>query len=145
MKIDIETVKAILEIYGILSPEFEKYGKVYLNTTENINGILSKINVKDKNILSVAGSGDQALNAYLHGAKSVTLFDINPLAFANTELKLTAARKLSFESFSEFFIPGCGNLLDHHIFNKFSNALKEDVAQYSVSYTHLTLPTKSLV
>ncbi len=130
MNIDIEEIKAILDIYGILIPEFVKYGEIYLNTTENISGIMSKINLKDKSVLSVAGSGDQALNAYLNGAKSVTLFDINPLAFAQTELKLAGARRLSFEEFCEYFIPGCGNLLNCHTFLKLSDFLKEDAAIY---------------
>lgn len=130
MYIDLQVVKKILETNKILSGEFEKYGKVYLTTTENISGIMSKINLKNQNVLSVAGSGDQALNAYLNGAKSVTLFDINPLAYAQVELKLTAARILSYEEFCEFFIPNLGNLLNKKTFSKLSNYLKDDVASY---------------
>lgn len=69
MEIDIETIKAIFEIYGSLNPEFVKYGEIYLNTTENISGILSKINVKDKDVLSVAGK-ENIMRAYNEAVKN---------------------------------------------------------------------------
>lgn len=130
MDINLEIIKEILKRKSHLSDRFEKYGKIYLNTTENISGILSGIDVNSKNVLSVAGSGDQALNAFYNGAKSVTLFDINPLAFAQSELKFTAAKKLSYKEFCGFFIPDTGKTLDPKTFNKLSNYLNEDVASY---------------
>lgn len=130
MHIDIETVKKILDTNEKLSRDFEEYGKIYLSTTENIKGIMYKIDLQGKNVLSVAGSGDQALNAYFNGAKQVTLFDVNPLAMAQAELKFTAAKKLSYEEFCEFFIPGVGNVLNSKTFLKLSNYLKDDVADY---------------
>lgn len=128
MEINMEMIKSVLEQHGELESTFGEYSKIYLNTTENISGIMSNMDLKDRNILSVAGSGDQALNAYLNGAKSVTLFDVNPLSFAITDLKITGARKLSHADFCDYFIPICGYLLDYHIFNKLSNYLNEDTA-----------------
>lgn len=130
MQIDINIIKNILSTNSELSGEFLRYGKVYLTTTENIKGIMTNIDLQNKNILSVAGSGDQALNAYFNGAKKITLFDINPLAMAQVELKITAARKLSYEEFCEFFIPGLGNILCPITFSKISKFLREDVANY---------------
>lgn len=130
MNINIDTVNKILSKNSQLNCEFVPYGKVYLSTTENIKGIMSKIDLQGKSVLSVAGSGDQALNAYFNGAKEVTLFDINPLAMAQSELKITAAKKLTYEEFCEFFIPGLGNVLCPLTFSKLSNYLREDVANY---------------
>ncbi len=130
MHINIEIVKRILDSHLELSEEFSKYGKIYLSTTENIKGIMAKLDLQDKKVLSVAGSGDQALNAYFNGAKEVTLFDINPLAMAQSELKIIAAKKLSYKEFCEFFIPGVGKALNPETFNKLSRYLREDIANY---------------
>lgn len=130
MGINMEIVKSELKRLGELESNFGEYSKVYLNTTENISGIMSNMDIKDKSVLTVAGSGDQAVNAYLNGAKSVSIFDVNPLSFIMTDLKITGARKLSHSEFCDYFIPVCGRLLDYHIFNKLSNYLCEDTAIY---------------
>lgn len=125
MEINIDIIKAIFESRYELYDDFQKYGKIYLNTTENIKGILDGINLKDKNILTVAGSGDQALNAYYLGAESVTLFDINPLAGAQAELKFAAAQKLDYREFCNFFLPGNGRVLYSETYKKLSNSLSD--------------------
>lgn len=68
----------------ICIPDFYRNDKnifdmIYPFTTENINGMFSHFNFKDKDCLSVLGSSDQIFDMYLRGAKSVTAFDINPL------------------------------------------------------------------
>lgn len=120
MDINLEIIKAIFEERFELYDTFKKYGKIYLNTTENIKGILEGMNLKDRKVLSVAGSGDQALNAYFLGAEVVTLFDINPLAFAQAELKFTAAQKLDYEEFYKFSLPLNGCTLRHEVYKKLS-------------------------
>lgn len=130
MKIDIDIVKTILDENLSLSDDFSKYGRIYLSTTENIKGIMNNLDLSNKSVLSVAGSGDQALNAYFNGASQVTLFDINPLAYAQSELKITAAKKLSYPEFCEFFSPTLGNILSPITFSKLSKYLKDDVASY---------------
>ena len=52
--------------------------KVYPFTTEEISGYFKYLNLKDKSVLTVGSSGDQAFNAIYYGARKVTLFDINP-------------------------------------------------------------------
>lgn len=126
MDINLEIIKAIFEERFELYDTFKKYGKIYLNTTENIKGILEGMNLKDRKVLSVAGSGDQALNAYFLGAEVVTLFDINPLAFAQAELKFTAAQKLDYEEFYKFFLPLNGCTLRHEVYKKLSNYLSDE-------------------
>lgn len=102
MEINLDIIDHILNNNYELSRDFEKYGKIYLNTTENIAGILEGLDIKGKKVLSVAGSGDQMLNAYYHGAEEVSIFDINPLAAAQAELKLVAAQKLDYNEFYHF-------------------------------------------
>lgn len=130
MQIDMDLIKDMLPKVKHLNNDFTKYGKVYLFTTENINGIMSKININNKDVLAVAGSGDQALNAFYNGAKSVTLFDINPLAYAQVELKVTAARILPYQKFLEYFSTFNSKILNVDTYNQIRKYLKEDVLEY---------------
>ncbi len=130
MNINIDIIKAIFESRYELYDDFQKYGKIYLNTTENIKGILDGMNLKDRNVLAVAGSGDQALNAYFLGAESVTLFDINPLALAQAELKIAAAQKLDYREFCNFFLPGNGGILYNETYKKLSNSLSDEANSF---------------
>lgn len=75
---------------------------IYPFTNENISGYYSKINFKDKNVLSVIASGDHILNAFLVGANEVDAFDSNPLAKYYVELKIAAIKSLSLEEFILF-------------------------------------------
>lgn len=58
---------------------YTKYSPVYPYTNEDLESLFSNLNVFGKNVLTVAGSGDQAFYAYHNGAKNVDLFDINCL------------------------------------------------------------------
>lgn len=64
---------------------FEK--NIYLFTTEDISGYFPVLDLKDKSVLTVGSSGDQAFNALLLGAGEVTLFDINPNTYEFIKLK----------------------------------------------------------
>ena len=55
----------------------EVFSDVYPFTTENIDGYIEKMDLKEKKVLTVGSSGDQALNAILEGANDITIFDIN--------------------------------------------------------------------
>ena len=50
---------------------------VYLFTTENIAGYINDMDLKDKSLLTLGSSLDQAYNALLLGASKVDVFDIN--------------------------------------------------------------------
>lgn len=116
-------IKNILDKNFSLSNEFGKYSKIYMMTTENIKGFLETCYLENKNVLTVAGSGDQMLNAYLMGAKNVTCFDINPLAFYQVELKKAAVSTLSYQEFLDFFFLEFNNILSPKIFEKIAPAL----------------------
>ena len=99
----LEKLKSYFECTGRLSSTFGDYSKVYSMTTENIYSFLHNYDLKDKSVLTVGGSGDQRLNAYLLGARNVTCFDINPLVYEHLKLKDDAIRTLNFEKFLNFF------------------------------------------
>lgn len=116
----INEVHHILENNYSLSENFGKYSKIYMMTTENIKGYLEHYNLKSKQVLTVAGSGDQMLNSYLMGAENVTCFDVNPLAFYQVKLKKAAVSTLSYQEFLSFFFPEYGHFLEPQIFKKIS-------------------------
>ena len=102
-KKEIEKIIDYISIKGCLSSNFKGYSKMYAMTTENISGFLNKHDLKDKKVLTVAGSGDQRYNAYLRGARDVTCFDVNPMADLNLRLKETAMKELEWSDFLKFF------------------------------------------
>lgn len=55
------------------------YGKIYFSSNEDLKTIFSNFDFKDKDVLTVAGSGDQAFYFYNDDAKKVDLFDKNKL------------------------------------------------------------------
>lgn len=102
-KEQLDDVKRYLMIYKQLGNVFGNYSRLYTVTTENIYGFLSKYDLRNKSVLTVAGSGDQRLNALLMGAKEVTCFDINPVSELQLKLKDAAIKTFSLEEFIPFF------------------------------------------
>ncbi len=54
------------------------FQEVYPFATENMNAYFERLELSDKSVLTVGSSCDQLFNAIAYGAKSVTVFDINP-------------------------------------------------------------------
>lgn len=130
MELNVDEIIKLADKKQGLSPIFEQFCRMYLMTTENILEFLTQYDLKDKSVLSVAGSGDQMLNAYALGAESVTLFDINPLAFAQAKLKKAAAATLDYEEFEGFFaLEHKNTLFDPYLFDKISECL-DDTTKY---------------
>lgn len=139
MEINLDYIKRILKDNGELFDNFRRYSKVYLSTTENIKGIFDEIDIEGKSILTVAGSGDQALNAFFKGAREVTLFDINPLAFLENDLKFAGVSALDYKEFSSYFTNSSGNILNAKAFDKIAPELSGDAAlYYDFLYTNYT-------
>lgn len=132
----LKELKNYLLKYGKLDPEFGPYSKMYSMTTENISGFLNNLDLKDKNVLTVAGSGDQRINAYMLGAKNVTCFDINPLTKLQLNLKDTTLKNVNYEKFINFFGIYSGKYgsyykyLDKEIFKEIKNNLDEDTYNF---------------
>ena len=133
----VEKVDSILKKDKSLSNEFGEFSKVYLMTTENIKGYLEKWFLEDKDVLTVAGSGDQMLNAYLLGAKNVTCFDINPLAFCQVKLKKAAVCTLNYEEYLEFFLSNPADIFRRDYFDKIASELdKETLELFNYLYSN---------
>ena len=127
----IET-KNYLEKFRSLGNYFRDFSKLYIMTTENISGFLSKYDLVGKSVLTVGGSGDQRLDSYMLGAKDVTTFDINPLTELHLKLKDTAIKHIDYEKFLYFFDIYTNKYnkefdsLDPRIFKEFKEYLDED-------------------
>ena len=130
-KKEIEKIIEYLNIKGTFSGNFKGYSLLYSMTTENISGFLNQYDLRNKRVLTVAGSGDQRYNCLLRGASEVTCFDVNPLVDLHLRLKDTAIKRLSHDEFLRFFgvrkDKNGKTFLDKSIFNKIKNYLDEDV------------------
>jgi len=84
-----------------LKDVFNKYDKLYPFTTESLKYYMGNLTGQD--VLCVAASGDHAIEAFYHGAKSVDTFDINVLAKYYQDLKFNALKTLSYEEFFTLF------------------------------------------
>ena len=141
----LKQIKNYLIYTGRLSNTFGPYCKFYNMTTENIYGFLKNYDLNGKSILTVAGSGDQRLNAYLLGARNVTVFDSNPLTLLNMRLKDAAIKNLKFSDFKGFYGIEEDKLneyaqLDVRLFNKIKDDLDEftfDFFQFIISNDEL--------
>jgi len=89
---DIEKTGEMFQC-GVRETRFNSYDRVYFDTNEACDDIISKFDFKDKKVLTVLASGDQAFQFYKNGAKSVDLFDINKLTFYYYYLRIWNMRK----------------------------------------------------
>ncbi len=92
--------------------KFNTLSKIYSFTTENISGYFKFLDFTNKNVLTVAASGDHIINSIYCGAKNVVGFDINYLALVFTELKLIALEQLEYKDFLQFFLINEQNDID---------------------------------
>ena len=130
-KQDLIQWKTYLDMYGFLSDDFGPFSKLYNMTTENLLEFVNSVDCCDKDVLTVVGSGDQAMNVILNGAKNITCFDINPIAYCQLKLKKEAIKTLSFDEFCRFFYIKKSNsddytFFDRELFDKFADKLDND-------------------
>lgn len=87
---------------------FEKYSNIYYNNTENIKDSQKYLNIQEgSTILTIAGSGDQALNAIYLGATDIDVFDINLLSKYFLDFKIATIKTLDYKSYIEFMFFFC--------------------------------------
>lgn len=96
--------KQKLDLKEIDIKNFNSLSQIYSFTTENIAGYFEQLQFTNKDVLTVAASGDHIINALYKGAKTVIGFDINYLALIFTELKLIALENLDYKEFMDFFM-----------------------------------------
>lgn len=139
----IDKVDQILNKQRRLSIDFGEFSKIYMMTTENIKGFLENYSLEDKEVLTVAGSGDQMLNAYLMGAKNVTCFDINPLAFYQVNLKKAAVTTLNHNEYLMYCFSEFSSCLNYTLFDKISKNLDEETLAF-YNYLYSNYPEKDI-
>ncbi len=111
-------------------PTFSERSKVYPFTTENLAGYMKHLNLEDKKVLSITGSGDHILNSFYYGANSVVGFDINFLASLFAELKFNAIRKLDFEDFKKYFFVESNKSMSFETYKR----IREDLSESCLSF-----------
>ena len=79
------------------------FNTIYPFATENINDYTKYFDLKDKSLLTVGSSGDQAINALLEGSKDVTVLDICPYTEMYYYLKIAGILALDKDEFMNFF------------------------------------------
>lgn len=148
-KQDLEKIKTYLEKNKALRNTFSNNSKIYSMTTENISDFLYRYNLKDKKVLTVAGSGDQRLNSLLYGAKEVTCFDINPLTKLHMDLKDEMIKNVDLDDFLSFFgVRTKTNEIDYETLNNRTfervkdniDELTYDFFNYVINQSLYTLP-----
>lgn len=121
---DIDAAIAMFENEELRKKVHEHYSPSYLFTTENIKDYVKAFDFNNSKVLTVTGSGDQALNVINHNAKSATCFDINQFANYTLALKVAAIKALNFLEFLNFFIEY--NKFNYKQFIKIKKYLEND-------------------
>lgn len=104
----------------------------YFITNEQLDYI-SKFDIKDKKVLSVCGSGDQAFISLINGAKSVDTFDYNPFQYYLLELKIAAIKTFDKETFLNFF-PLVGGNVDENYNIKYYYQLRDKLSLDALNF-----------
>ena len=76
--------------------------QIYPFATENISGYINEFELKNKSLLTVGSSGDQAINAILYGCQDISVLDVNPYTKFYYYLKISSILNLELEEFMTF-------------------------------------------
>ncbi|MDE1970874.1 MAG: DUF3419 family protein [Patescibacteria group bacterium] len=116
---------------GAESNTMTSKSRMYVYATEMVAEYYARLDLKDKSILTVVGSGDQIINAYFFGAKEVIGFDINTRAPLFADLKINALRELSYEEFLSFFGHTFSDgMFDEALYIRFRDALRVETQEF---------------
>ena len=96
--------QAILRCDGYY-PTYSRNGffQIYPFTTENISGYIENFILENKSLLTIGSSGDQVINAWLHGCKDITVIDICPFTKFYFYLKIAGIIVFDYSTFLNFF------------------------------------------
>ena len=125
-------MEILSRIEDYLSKDFHDpdFFQLYSFATENINGYMQFFNLRDKSLLTVGSSSDQAINATLAKCNDITVCDICPLTKYFYYLKIASLLVLNREDFLSFLCKKqcdmeCNrHLLSKSIFNRVKNMMK---------------------
>lgn len=104
---------------------------LYDFTNEVLKEYFPYLNVENKRVLTVVGSGDQALNLIFLGASEVDTFDINPKAKEYMLLKACAILELNYQEFIKYMVSKDKSIIDYENFYKrIRDYLPEETKNY---------------
>lgn len=124
---DAELASQLVKTKFIKDDVFKEYDGIYAFTNENIKGYFNRLNFEQKNILTVAASGDHIFEALLRNSKNIDSFDINKLTKYFINLKEAAIKTLDLNEFITFFcLDSNYDVFNEQIYNKIRPKLKTD-------------------
>ena len=97
----------------------------YPFSNERLKDYFKQLNLKDKSVLTVGSSGDQALNSIYYGAKSVTVVDANLYTKYFVSYKISAIKNLPFNVFEKYFL-NLESPFNIYVFQKIFHDLDKD-------------------
>lgn len=99
---------AKLMVGGLISSSNSIFGRhlpIYRQSTEPVAAYLKREDIEDKDVLTVASSGDFLIHILTNNPKSVSTFDPNIFAKYYQDLKIAGIIALDYREFLDFF---CG-------------------------------------
>lgn len=113
---------------------FDTYSTPFLFSTENLEEISKFVSYENKDVLTIASSGDQYLSSIYNGASNVDIYDINRFTCYITYLKVAAILTLTYEEFLAFFVPAADfvneDFWNLRLLKKVLPALPSDVGNF---------------
>lgn len=88
--------------WAMTDNSFSEISQCYQFTNEAIDAYYQLLNLKNKNILTVCGSGDQVIYAMIKDAQNIDVFDSNKLTYYLLFLKISIIQGLNYMEFLEF-------------------------------------------
>ena len=82
--------------------EYNSFFNIYSFTNENISSYIPFFDLKNKSLLTVGSSCDQAINASFMGCEDITIYDLSPLVKYYYYLKIASLLSLDREDFLRF-------------------------------------------
>ncbi len=105
----MDVINDALKAEYLLNEDYDNAVKVnsklrrgYFTTNERL-GYLKKMEIDNKKVLTICGSGDHAFMSIINGAIEVDTFDNNPLQYYVMELKRAAIMGLEKEEYLKYF------------------------------------------
>lgn len=130
LRSDIKIANRILDGYAE-DYSNDKRNVIYGTATEEIDHFMPVLNVENKKVLTVAGSGDQILSCALYGAQSVDAFDINPFQLYYSRLKVAAMKALNVDEYNKYFYNnGFYHIYSKELYSKIRDYLDNDTRAF---------------
>jgi hypothetical protein len=119
-------------------PDFSHHSPIYSFSTENLEALadLLKKHSHYRRVLTIGGSGDQAIVCAMHGAKNIINVDINQQAYYYAMLKFKALEHFTYQEFCQFFLRNQPKSFDRHLFYLLLPFLSEDVSSFWQAQYH---------